>query len=495
MIIISKLNELYLKVDSDDRGVLREISDKFSFMVPGYQYSPQYKNGVWDGRIKLFNVNLRTLYSGLLMDLIDYLKSENYQFDISDKTIIKSQTLDSEFDIFKTDVYNYTNMSVEGIYSYQMEALIKCIFYNKALILSPTGSGKSHLIYLLVRFLLQHLERDILICVPTTALCSQIIDDFDDYVVDDWIAYDNCHKIYSGQDKTSNKRVVVSTYQSLVKMSSDYFNKFDALIVDEAHQADSKSIISIIDNMAHAPWRFGLTGTLNGTKIHELCLRGLFGPTIKTKTTKELMDIGVLAKLKIVAYKLKYSADDRKLVRKLHSEYQTEIKWILENVNRNSFLINKAFETTKNTLILFNMSEHGKELLRIANDMNANGTKQIFFMNGNTKTDEREEIRKNLELINDAILIASYGVFSVGANVKNIDFVMFAHPYKARIRNLQSIGRSIRKKDGKDFATLIDIGDDLTQNKKPNITYSHFTSRLKIYTAEQFDYIISEVDM
>ena len=224
-VTITKHNELYIRVDAE-RSILKEISERFSFMVPGSQYSPAFKAGVWDGRIKLFNVTQRTLYSGLLLDLITFCNQSEYEYSLPDKAALRGFKCESELELFKANIYDYTSMCVEGVYDYQLSAFIKCVSLNKALCLSPTGSGKSHIIYLLVRFLLDQIKDNVLICVPNTSLCSQLIGDFEDYTADEWIAEDNCHKIYAGQDKTTDKRVVISTFQSLVKMPDDWFKRY-----------------------------------------------------------------------------------------------------------------------------------------------------------------------------------------------------------------------------------------------------------------------------
>jgi superfamily II DNA or RNA helicase len=362
--------------------------------------------------------------------------------------------------------------------------------------LSPTGSGKSHIIYLIVRFLLRYTDESILICVPTTSLVEQMVGDFASYVNDDFDVETSIGKIYSGKEKITNKRVVVSTWQSIYKLPSEWFSRFGGFVCDEAHQADSGSITKIVGKLSHAPFRFGFTGTLDGSKTHDVSLRGMFGPIIKTTTTKKLMDDGVLSKLNIDVVMLRYRDDECKFVSKNCKKYQDEIEWLVSNERRNKFIVATAFSQPNNTLVLFNFVDgHGEGLYKYALDKAPEFGKEVYFVHGNVKVEEREHIRRLVEKKDNIIIFASYGTFSTGINMKNLHTVIFAHPFKARIRNLQSIGRSLRKSGGKESAKLVDIGDDLTYNGRRNVTLEHLIERLKIYESEQFEYVVRKRDL
>jgi superfamily II DNA or RNA helicase len=102
--------------------------------------------------------------------------------------------------------------------------------------------------------------------------------------------------------------------------------------------------------------------------------------------------------------------------------------------------------------------------------------------------EERELVRSITENEKDAIIVASYGTFSTGINIKNLHNVVFASPSKSRIRNLQSIGRVLRKGKNKTGAILYDIADDITYKSKKNYTLNHLIERIKIYNEENFNY-------
>lgn len=486
-VVITKANELYVRLLTD-RGVAFELSEHFSYFVEGYKYMPKYKSGVWDGKIRLFNVNTKTLYSGLISDVIKFCKRYNYTYEIADD--VKPIDFAPDLKAFVKRVPEFCTLTP---HDYQMEAFLGSIVENKSLILSPTGSGKSFIIYLIVNFLLEHTEENILLVVPTTSLVEQMVGDFMDY--DPSKTFENlCHKIYSGKDKVTDRRVTVTTWQSIYKLPAQWFTRYGTVIVDEAHQADAASLTGIVDKMPHAKFRVGLTGTLDGTKTHELFMRGIFGRIIRTTTTKKLMDEGKLAQLEVEVLRLKYQREECKVVNKL--KYQDEIAYLVQHETRNKLLVNLSLSQKNNTLLLFNFVEgHGEKLYEKAQKKADAAGKTVFLIHGDTPVEERERIRHLVETRDDIVIYASYGVFSAGINMKNLHVVIFGHPFKSRIRNLQSIGRGLRTSSGKQKALLVDICDDLTYNTEHNSALDHAIERLKIYESEQFKYRIREIDV
>lgn len=288
-----------------------------------------------------------------------------------------------------------------------------------------------------------------------------------------------------GVSKSTSRRIVIATWAMLLKQPKEWFDQFSVLIVDEAHQADSKALSTIITKMPDVVYRFGFTGTLDGSKTHELQCRAWFGTLIQSSTTKELMDLGVLSNLAVVSHSLEYSKEDKQLLSK--ADYQKEIDFLIQNQKRNEFIIDTAMRSEKNTLVLFNYVErHGKVLYDLALNAAKEYGKKVFFISGDVKVDRREEIRQLMERENNVVLFASFGTLAVGVNIKNLHNIIFAHPYKARIRTLQSIGRTLRKLAGKYQATLIDILDNLSYNKHMNFALKHAVERLKIYESEGF---------
>lgn len=491
-IVIIPHNQLKVKLKCDPSTVM-ELSDAFSFFVPGYKYMPSFKSGHWDGRVKMFNVRSGEFYKGLLPRLKDFAEEKGYEIEYTDKKAIEPKVkYDPEF---LKNWASYGNLEPQ---EHQKLAIEAALTQNQLLVLSPTGSGKSYICYLVCRYLLEHTDKKILITVPSTSLVEQLYKDFESYAVDFDVSQ-NVHRIYSGKEKETDARIIISTWQSVYKLHMSWFVKFGAYICDEAHGADSKSISGIVDNLTHAPVRIGLTGTLDGTKLHELEMLARFGPVFKATSTKELMDSGSLAPLKIKCLTFSYSEMERKIAKVL--DYDQEIEFLLSHDKRNLALVNLALRSDKNTLMLFNFIErHGLVLYKMLQERAEKHGKKIYYISGSVKVNEREEIRRILETENNAILLASMGTMSVGVNIKNLHNLIFCHPYKAKIKTLQSIGRTIRKAAGKEGATLIDVSDDLCYNKRSgevvqNTTYKHFIERLKIYESEEFDFKIHKVDL
>lgn len=479
-VVISNKDEVYVHVDCPS-GIAYELREHFTFKVPGAEFTPQYRNRLWDGKVRLFDVRTNLIYRGLVPYVIKFCEDRDYEFEYD------NEIYDEEFSVEEAKEFIKTlNIPLE-IRDYQLDAFIHAIRVRRVLLLSPTASGKSLIIYLLLRKI--NANR-ILIIVPTISLVSQLASDFADYGFD---SNNLVHTIFAGRDKQSDKKVFISTWQSLYKLPSSYFQQFDAVIGDEAHLYKSKEISTLMSKMINARYRIGTTGTLDGTKTHKLVLEGLFGPVRKVTTTKDLMDQKVVADFNIKCLLLKHNASICQAAKNF--TYQQEIEYLVLNESRNNFIANLGLSLEGNTLILYQYVEkHGMILNNIINSK-LSPDRKCFFIYGKTDVEIREETRKIVETEKNAIIIASYGTFSTGTNIKNLHNIIFASPSKSRIRNLQSIGRGLRKSDTKDSAVLFDIADDMSWKKKQNYTLKHFEERLKIYMEEKFKFKIYKVEL
>jgi superfamily II DNA or RNA helicase len=482
-LIISKKNEVYLIIEAEPH-IYYELKDSFQFEVPNAKFSPSYKNKWWDGKIYLFNVNTREIYVGLLDKIIQYCKDYNHTYEFKDNKFY-GLPFEINENISSEGVKDYvTSISKHTPRDYQIKGIYEALYHNRKVIVSPTASGKSLMIYSLVRYYTEK-ENNILIIVPTTSLVSQLYKDFVDY---GWNAEEHCHLIYSGKEKEDTKEVYISTWQSLYKMQKKYFEKFNCVIVDECHTAKAKSIVSIMTKLCDAKYRFGFTGTLDGIEVNKWVLEGLFGPSYKIVKTDELMQKGHLAKLDIKVLLLKHLPQRFEL-------FEDEIQYLINHQKRNNFIKNLALDLKGNTLILFARVEgHGQPLYELINSSKTDD-RQVFFVHGGVNTEERELVREITERENNAIIVASYGTFSTGINIKNLHNVVFASPSKSRIRNLQSIGRVLRKGDNKIKATLYDIADDISYKSRKNYTLNHLVERIKIYSEENFNYDIINIPL
>jgi superfamily II DNA or RNA helicase len=286
--------------------------------------------------------------------------------------------------------------------------------------------------------------------------------------------------------------IIISTWQSLYKLPKQYFQSFDVIYGDECHLFQAKSLTEIMNKAVNTPFRYGTTGTLDGSKTHKLILEGLFGAVHKTITTKELIDSNRLADLKIFAIILQYPDQIKKDCKTL--KYREELDFLVQLNERNKFIRNLAIDQKGNTLVLFQLVEKQGKLLYDMISTKCEDRK-VFFVYGGTDTQQREEIRAITEKENDAIIVASYGTFSTGINIRNLHNIIFASPSKSRIRNLQSIGRGLRIGENKEQCKLYDIGDDLTWKTRKNYTLYHMMERIKIYADEEFDYSFIRVPL
>ena len=469
-----------------EKSIAKELSDFFTFYVPGHKFMPAYRNRMWDGQIKLYNMYKQQLYSGLLDYTIKFAEERNYSVENNTKSCGEAITLEQV-----ADFVNTLNITVSGKpiipHKHQLESIHHSITNGRCLLLSPTGSGKSLIIYGLVRWYMNRLPKDkkILILVPTISLVSQMYSDFVDYAKhDNFDVHRNCHKIYGGQDKETPKQVIISTWQSIYQLPLSYFKQFGAVFGDECHLYKSKSLTDIMVKLKTCPYRIGTTGTLDGTLTHKLVIEGLFGLAHKVTTTKELMDKDILSNLSIDCILLKYPDVIRQQLKKI--TYQEEIDWIVQNKQRNQFITNLALSLKGNTLILFQFVEkHGKVLKEMLDKAQLDNRK-IFLVYGGTEVEEREQVRAIIENEENAIIVASYGVFSTGVSIRRLHNIIFSSPSKSRIRVLQSIGRQLRKSEFKENAKLYDLADDLSWKSYKNHTLRHYEDRLKIYDSELF---------
>lgn len=472
MVKVSKIDDVFMKVDCDD-GLARDLYDFFSYTVPNAKFMPSYRNKFWDGKVRLFSLKTKKIYIGLLPYVDEFCRERGFDFGgIEDVIGIKTREKVSQS--WLADL----KLPFEPR-DYQIDALNETIQYGRQLLLSPTASGKSLIIYLLARYY----DKKTIIIVPTTSLVEQLSKDFKEYGYDK----DVC-KIYSGQP-VFPADITISTWQSFAKAPKEVLQGFDVVIGDEAHLFKAQTLKGILEKMKTTAVRIGTTGTLDGSEVHRLQLEGLFGPVKKVITSKELMDSGTIANLKIDCVILRHTKQKK-------MTYQEEMDYLVSCDSRNQFITNLVGSLKGNTLVLFQYIEkHGQPLWEMFNPMVSRMNGTLHYVYGGTDTEDRETVREivdNPRKKKNNVILASYGTFSTGINIKKIDNVVFASPSKSRIRNLQSIGRGLRKTTGKTEMRLFDIADDLQCD---NYTLNHLKERINIYNEENFSYNIQQFDL
>ena len=491
---VEQINAVHLKVLAEP-SVRQEIANYFSFKPNGYQFNPAYKNKVWDGIIRLYQPMRPVLYVGLFPRLKKFCEDRGYVLEAPDSLMYGEKVPDD---------YGYQIAQEIGCKfqprDYQNQYIVDAIRDSRSLSLSPTSSGKSLIIYLITQHYYRAYEHRTLIIVPTISLVHQMAGDFEDYGCDKNLIY----KIQGGVDKNTDAPIVISTWQSLIKLPKEWFSQFGVVLGDEAHSFQAKSLQKIMEGLDNCYYRHGFTGTLKSeeSKTHRLVLEGCFGSVRKHVSTKDLIDQGTVADFNIKAIVLSYNPETRKnfkdalkQVKSSSQKYPAEREFIVNNHKRNIFIRNLLWSLKdQNNLILFDLVEkHGK----ILEPLLRRDDRQLHFIYGGTDGEERERIRHLVE--NDPIkqhdILASYGVFSTGVNLKRLDNVIFASGSKSEIKVLQSIGRALRKGNGSDKATLYDIADDISTGSFENYTLRHFRKRVEIYGQEQFSIKVYTVEI
>jgi len=225
-IILHKKDEAFIRFECD-RNIAQELSDYFTFYVPGYQFVPAYKNRLWDGKIRLADLRTFSIYHGLIPYIQKFCEERDYKLHIDPHI-----TTTENFSAKEADEFAKSLKLPHEVRDYQLKSFIQAIRNRRILLLSPTASGKSLILYLIVRFLQQEHKRGLLI-VPTTSLVEQMYSDFESYGYD---SDEYCHRQYSGKEKHTRKFLTITTWQSIYKNEKEWFEQFDFVLGDEAHQ-------------------------------------------------------------------------------------------------------------------------------------------------------------------------------------------------------------------------------------------------------------------
>ena len=497
MIKARKKDEAKVILESEDSGILMELSEYFTFYAEGYRFMPAYRNKMWDGKIRLFDLRSQTIPYGLLKRVAEFCYERGYELKID-------PTLKNHIDNKNTleDFIKSLNITIKGKKinprDYQLDAFIHAAQNSRCILISPTGSGKSLIIYMLLRYFLENdVDFRALIVVPTTSLVEQMYKDFEDYSSED-DTFDvklDVHRIYSGKEKLQfEQSVVITTWQSAIRLPQNWFRQYGFVIGDEAHTFKAKSLTTIMNRLTEAYMRIGTTGTIDSAMSNQMTLEGNFGPVYKVTSTKELIDSNTLAKLDINVLLMKYSDKKRQACKSL--KYQEEIDFLVSYHKRNNFIANLTIDQQGNSLVLYNLVEkHGKPLYNLFVEKLKGTNRKVFFVSGAVNAEERERVRAITEKESNAIIVASVGTFSTGINIINLHNIMFASPTKSQIRVLQSIGRGLRKTEDGQGTTVYDLADDLSWKKRKNYTLNHAMERAKIYAKEKFNHKIHEVPL
>lgn len=464
-------DNIWARIRCED-STAQELSEFFTFTVPTAKFRKKEAKKYWDGKIRLFHIRTHKIYAGLEGYVRHFAKENGYSYSCELKKGNIPELPKKE--------HVAAWLPTHTPRDYQWVAYLYALNRKRGIVLSPTASGKSMIIYMIARWLLERGKKRGLLIVPTTSLVEQMYSDFRDY---GWDVEKNCQRIYEGYTSDAYAPLCISTWQSIYNLPKKYFAQFDFVIGDEAHQFKAESLKHIMTELVNCDYRIGTTGTLDGSKVHKLVLEGLFGPVQRVASTKELQDKGYLAALDIKCLVLKHP----ELTTSMKSmSYPDEIAYLCASDSRNRFITNLVESLNGNTLVLYNyVDKHGKILYEQIKDRLPN--RKVHFIHGDVETLDREEVRRITEDETDSVIVASYGTFSTGINIKHLHNVIFASPTKSQIRTLQSIGRGLRLGEKKQKCILYDIVDDMRYGNYVNFALRHYEERIRIYNEEKFN--------
>lgn len=491
------LNTSHVQIQAD-ANIVYELRDYFSFQPPGYQYQAKYKYGGWNGFIYLMDYNGKLPY-GLAYLVTKFAESHGYSIWVDPRIHEKEDITRDQFDKWLSEHPVYSGNKQIDPHWYQSDSVFEGIHNRRGVLNLPTSAGKSLIQALIARWTLEHYTGKVLVIVPTTGLVTQMIDDFVDYRL---FPREMMLGIKAGTNKNSESaKIYVSTWQSAAKMPPEWFQQFMCLMVDECHLSTGQSITSIINNMDQCIFKFGLSGSLKEGKANMMQYVGAFGKIFKPVNTAKLMEEGQVTNLRINTVFLRYAEDEIKKLK--GAEYQTETTYVTSHTRRNTWVCKLALKLAKekkeNVFIMFKTIKHGKWLYEQLSKVHDN----VVYISGETKTEDRDAMKKIAETTTGLIVVGSIGVLSTGISIKNLHHIIFAHPCKSAVIVKQSIGRVLRKHASKAMATVWDLVDDLASKSKRDPTkYSalnygmkHARERIRIYSEERFDYVIKKVQL
>jgi len=415
----------------------------------------------------------------LVYSIIQFLQKQDIQFnvEVTDKFRCVINIPDLKEELVKLNL---------NPRDYQEESVLTALKNKSGVIVLPTSAGKTLVIALLVKSIQQQHDAKALILVPDIQLVAQTYSDFIEY----GISENEITKWTGSTEPDKNAKIVISNAQILLSEKQDLslLKNIKLLVIDEVHKIRYGNKINKVVDQIPAVFRYGLTGTLPDYKIDQWNIYGKIGKVIYFKQSADLREQKYISQVHVAALKLSYSNVPQFTTSSMHNPtagYEEEITWLQTNSFRNAIITKLVNKADKNTLIMVDRIAHGEELLKV---LQANTDKEVHFVHGAVEIEEREMIRKLMEEQDNVACIAISKIFSTGINIKNLHNIIFAAIGKARIKIIQSIGRSLRKHASKKRATIFDIWDNLRYGNK------HVIERLALYDREQIPYSVTELN-
>jgi len=462
-----------------------DLVAKYSVYTKNYFFNPDYQMNRWDGKFKFFTNGNRT-YLSILLDIVDDLKSNGYTIKI------KNNRHDFKLDIMPVNKDYFSEYGWE-LGDHQVKAINNILEAHDGIIRVGTGGGKT-LITAVLADIYSKKQLKVIVVVPNKDLIHQTKDEIASFKLD--------VGAYYADEKTIDKPIVVSTWQSLVK-NPKLLSTFHAVMVDECHGSQAQSLFKLLSNQGkNIPVRIGLTGTIPEHMCDKLKVFSVLGPVRAKVPANYLMKIGWLAQLKLlmVEYKEDFTEEwnrfkgiagteeDKKMSytefknHKLFPAYENEKSYLIRNPERFDSIASLVQCLTKeygNSFILVNTIDFGNKLQKIL------GENAIFI---SSKIKDRKPIYEAFKTENEIIGIATYNLASTGLNIPRIFNMFLIDGGKSSIKIVQSIGRGLRKAKDKESVNLIDIYSNV------KFSMRHARKRKKIYKEEKYFFDHIKVD-
>ena len=501
---VSEDQQWMILIESPDEIEKKQIEISLTKKIHNFYFHPLVKRKLWDGNICFVEKKgaFWKVPIGLWRELMQIGDDYNIKIEIEglDRIIIKDLSLE-EFTEWVNDFFKDSEIKPRD---YQIETSWKLIKYRYSVSEIATSSGKTLISFMIFAYLKSKgLIRKFMMIAPNTNLVIQGSEDFDDYGLDKLGV--KIQQIGGGSKLRPGCDLIIGTFQSLVKQEEDFFSDVDAVFVDEAHHTNSMSIKKIVAKCMHSKWRYGLTGTLTkrGTADY-LTIQQFLGPLVVEIPPSFLFNnnYATPVSIKIVVmdwleeeYKEKLS--DLKIDNSNNIEgndlYNIERKLVVESKKRLNYIVDFISRTSKNSLVLFQSvkDEYGKQIWNLIREKTSD--KEVFYVDGDTDENLREEYKSRMTIGSNKILVATYGTFATGISINNIHNIFLVESYKSEVLIKQSLGRGMRKMEGKEVVNVIDFVDDFSTPRYQNYLIKHSEARLQIYKKEGFSYKIFKV--
>ena len=502
---LSEDNQWLILAQCTEEVEKKQVELSLTKKIHNWYFHPLVKKKIWDGSINFIDKRgpFWKIPIGLWSEVLEIGKEYGYEFHI--EGIEKLFLTDLKLEDFKAWVDEFFKDSDIEPREYQIEAAWKIVKFRYSVSEIATSSGKTLISFMIFAFLKsQGYIRKFLMIVPSTNLVIQGTEDFEDYGIDK--IGSKIQQIGGGSKMREGCDVVIGTFQSLVKKDREYFEEFDAVFIDEAHHTNSTSIKKIMSNCMHTGWRFGLTGTLTkrGSADH-LTIQQYLGPVLVEISPDFLFrnNYATPVAIKIVILDwLSAEYKDKMAELKSSSEkmegndlYNLERKLVISNKARLNYIVDFINKTSKNSLVLFQSvkDEYGRNIWNGIRETNS--SKEAFYVDGDTNEQLREEYKSRMETGENKVLIATYGTFSTGISINNLHNIFLVESYKSEVLIKQSLGRGMRKMEGKEKVNIIDFVDDFSTVGYKNYLMKHSEARIAIYKNENFDYKIFRITL